>query len=142
MELVPYLPSYGGYVCYAVGMTLVLVAGHYLIRAMRSYLARKRAEEARSEGERRAAIGYETAIAKIGAGTCPGCDRGIEKREGVATDFCVHCGICLQRECGSCGTRNVSFHHFCLHCGSSMDEAMGSTPDADAPDASSAAASA
>lgn len=117
VELVPYLPSYGGYVRYGVGILVVLISGHFIIRGMRRYIERKQIEESRSEAVRRQSIQYETALKKIAAKTCPGCDRSIIQREGVDTDFCVHCGIRLQRECGSCGTRNISFHKFCLCCG-------------------------
>ncbi|WP_298913850.1 zinc ribbon domain-containing protein [uncultured Algimonas sp.] len=122
VELVPYLPHYGGYVRYAVGIVVVLIAGHFLIRGMRRYLDRKRAEEARSEVERRQSIEYETALKKIAAKTCPGCDRAIIERDGVATDFCVHCGIRLQDQCAACGQKNISFHHYCLACGTPKPE--------------------
>jgi hypothetical protein len=124
VELVPYLPSYGGYVRFIVGIAVVMVSGYFLIRQMRAYLVRKQAEEARSEPERRQSIGYETALKKIAAKMCPGCDRSIETREGVNSDYCVHCGIHLQRECSNCGTRNITFHRFCLACG---------TPNGDVP---------
>lgn len=117
IELVPYLPSYGGYVRYGVGIAVVLIFGHFIIRSMRRYLERKQMEESRSEGERRQSIEYETALKKIAAKTCPGCDRSIIEREDVVTDFCVHCGIRLKEKCGSCGERNISFHRFCLCCG-------------------------
>lgn len=117
VELVPYLPSYGGYVRYSVGIIMAIIAGHFIIRAMRRYLERKQAEESRSEGERRQGIEYETALKKIAAKSCPGCDRSIVEREGIETDFCVHCGIRLKEKCNNCGERNISFHRFCLSCG-------------------------
>lgn len=129
VELVPYLPSYGGYVRYAVGILTVLICGYFLIKQMRLYLDRKREEEARSEAERRQSIDYETALKKIAAKTCPGCDRSIVSREGVDSDYCVHCGIHLQRECPNCSTRNITFHRFCLSCG---------TPNSDTPGLQSA----
>lgn len=122
VELVPYLPHYGGYVRYSVGIVMAIIAGHFIIRAMRRYMERKQAEESRSEGERRQSIEYETALKKIAAKTCPGCDRTIIARDGIDTDFCVHCGIRLQEKCGSCGTRNISFHKFCLSCGVASSE--------------------
>lgn len=117
VELVPYLPSYGGYVRYLVGIIMVVAAGHFIIRGMRRYMERKQAEEARSEGERRQSIEYETALKKIAAKSCPGCDRAIITREGVDTHYCVHCGIHLQVNCHSCDHLNISFHRFCLSCG-------------------------
>lgn len=122
VELVPYLPSYGGYVRYSVGILTVAIAGYFLIKQMRKYLERKQAEEARSEEDRRRSIDYETALKKIEAKSCPGCDRSIVTRDGVHSDYCVHCGIHLQRECPSCKTRNVTFHRFCLSCGSENEE--------------------
>jgi len=122
VELVPYLPSYGGYVRYSVGILTVAVAGYFLIKQMRKYLARKQLEEARSEEVRRKSIDYETALKKIAAKTCPGCDRAIVSQDGVHTDYCVHCGIHLQRKCPSCGTRNVTFYRYCLCCGAENEE--------------------
>jgi hypothetical protein len=117
VELVPYLPSYGGYIRYAVGIATVVVSGHFIIRGMRRYLERKQAEESRSESERRQSIEYETALKKLASNTCPGCDRKLIEREGMETDFCVHCGIRLQTKCAACDSRNISFHRYCLSCG-------------------------
>jgi hypothetical protein len=122
VELVPYLPSYGGYVRYTVGAIVTAVAGVYVIRAMQRYVARRAEVERQSEGERRRSLAYEEAIRRIGTGVCPGCERAIAAGPGGGTaNFCVHCGMTLLDACGACGTRKNAFFQYCPSCGVSAN---------------------
>jgi cell division protein FtsB/predicted RNA-binding Zn-ribbon protein involved in translation (DUF1610 family) len=124
VELVPYLPSYGGYIRYGVGIILTFAAGHFLIKNMRHYLARRQAEEQQVEQERRKRVTHDEAFKKMAAKVCPGCDRPIASMEGSETNFCVHCGMTLFDHCGHCDTRKMAFFRFCMACGTSAKDAV------------------
>lgn len=131
VELVPYLPDYGGYVRYLVGIVLTVLIGRYAIVSLQRYLARQKAEEQLPDEERRKTLSYDLAQARLAKSVCPGCERPV-KLDDPNRDYCVHCGICLFDRCGACDTRKNAFAHFCHHCGagSTAKAAGGGTTSA------------
>jgi hypothetical protein len=119
VELVPYLPSYGGYVRYAVGIALTAVAGVYAIGALQRYLAQQKEAEARPDLERRKELSYELAQARLAKGICPGCERPVDLKD-TSRKFCMHCGICLFNDCASCNARKQAFARYCHACGTAV----------------------
>jgi hypothetical protein len=119
VELVPYLPSYGGYVRYIVGIILTVIIGRYVINALHVYLERQKEEEQKPDTERREDINYDLALGRIAKKVCPGCERPINL-EDTARNFCTHCGICVFDQCTGCETRKSAFARFCQACGLSV----------------------
>lgn len=129
VELVPYLPSYGGYVRYIVGLILVLIAGHYGIGWMQAYLAQRQLTAKAAENERRQKLDHIVAIKKLSANVCPSCERQLLETKDVVSNFCMFCGLKLYRNCPKCNTRHNSFFGFCPTCGTENqdDTALKST---------------
>jgi len=122
-ELVPYLPSYGGYVRNLVGITVTVLAGRYAIQSLQRYLARQKEAEALPDAQRRQTLRYDTVQARLGKGVCPGCERPLDLKD-ASLDFCPHCGIGLFDRCGCCNSRKNAFARFCFSCGTAANTAL------------------
>ena len=116
VELVPYLPSYGGYVRYVVGIVVTVLVGRYAIVALNRYLEKQKQAEAMPDLERRKELSYDTALARLAKKVCPGCERPVDLAN-TAIDYCPHCGICLFDHCQRCKERKSAFARFCHACG-------------------------
>ncbi|ODU60492.1 MAG: serine endopeptidase [Comamonadaceae bacterium SCN 68-20] len=116
VELVPYLPSYGGYVRYVVGIAVTALVGRYAIVALNRYLERQKQAEALPDQERRKELSYDVALARLAKSVCPGCERPVDLKNDKI-DYCPHCGIGLFDRCGHCSTRKSAFARFCHACG-------------------------
>lgn len=128
VELVPYLPSYGGYVRSIVGIVVTVLVGRWAIRALQRYLERQRQAEALPASERRTQLSYDKAWAHLSKGVCPGCERAVDLKDGV-TDYCPHCGIGLFEKCPACHARTSSFAKFCYSCGTPAQRAQSSVEE-------------
>lgn len=118
VELVPYLPSYGGYVRNIVGVAITVLVGRQAIVALNRYRQRQLEAEAKPDAERRQEISYDTSLLRLAKKVCPGCERPVEL-DNPQIDFCQHCGLSLFDHCTQCQTRKSAFARFCFACGSS-----------------------
>ncbi len=116
VEVVPYLPSYGGYVYYGVGLVVTALVGRYAITALNRRLAQQALIEQQPDDVRRSELAYDVALARLSKGVCPGCERPVDLKS-ADNSFCPHCGIGLFNNCGSCAARKNTFSPFCHACG-------------------------
>jgi hypothetical protein len=116
VELVPYLPSYGGYVRYIVGIAITVLVGRQAIVSLNRYLEKQKLAEQLPDAQRREELSYDTALTRLSKGVCPGCERSVDLKN-PAIDFCPHCGIGLFDHCGVCEARKSAFAKFCHACG-------------------------
>ena len=116
VELVPYLPSYGGYVRYIVGIVVTVLVGRQAIISLNRYLEKQKLAEQLPNAQRRDELSYDTALTRLSKSVCPGCERTVDLKN-TAIDFCPHCGIGLFDHCVKCTTRKSAFAKFCHACG-------------------------
>ncbi len=128
--LVPYLPSYGGYIRYATGVVLSIGLGYYAIKTIRQYVEQKQAELKISTQERAKNVPTEVAEKALENHFCPSCgkdfllkkwDKPLKNSETeiykFVTNYCRHCGLQLFKNCTVCDYKNFAHLPFCSSCG-------------------------
>ncbi len=134
--LVPYLPSYGGYIRYTVGIILTVLLGYYIIKQLMIYTEKKKAELQESNQERAKKIQQQTAIKAYASHCCPSCEVDFLMNkwhpqtkvlkdvvmEDDAPDYCTQCGLQLFGKCRTCGHRNFVHFPFCSSCGAPLQQ--------------------
>jgi len=126
-ELVPYLPSFGGYIRYGVGAVLTLIGGRALIRSLQQYLEKKQQEQAAPQEERKQDIRYEKALEALAGNQCPSCERLMPRVDEASANYCMHCGLKIYSNCPQCGLRHNAFFPFCPSCGAKAESDAGTT---------------
>ncbi len=116
VEVVPYLPSYGGYVYYGVGLVVTALVGRYGIKAANQRMEKQKLIEQQPDDVRRNELSYDLALDRLAKGICPGCERPVDLKSADSS-FCPHCGIGLFNNCSSCTARKNTFSPFCHSCG-------------------------
>ena len=134
--LVPYLPSYGGYIKYTVGIILSVLFGVYAINKIKAFIEEKKKELKISTTERAKKVETETAEKALDNHMCPSCgkdfivkkwDKSVGRKDktetyGIVTNFCRFCGLELFKKCNKCNSENFAHLPFCSNCGDKMNE--------------------
>jgi len=116
VELVPYLPDYGGYVRYAVGIFITVIIGRIAITKLNKYLSNQKKQESLPDEKRRKQLNYDKVLNSLNKNICPSCERPINIANNDL-NFCPHCAINLFNICSKCNTRKNAFANFCFNCG-------------------------
>lgn len=129
--LVPYLPDFGGYIRFIVGIILSGFIGYYAIKQLAKYSEKKKAELEASRETRARSIQEDVAVKAYRSHCCPSCEKDFLIKvwhprakqitttfsEADAPNFCPHCGIELFGECPSCKNRIFIHFPYCSYCG-------------------------
>ena len=131
VQLVPYLPSYGGYLRYTVGILLSIAGGYYAINNIRAYLERRRVmlQESASERMKKVQSNSETSFKAYELHLCPSCgkyfiykswNKLVKENETTTlmiSNYCRQCGLQLYKKCEQCGENHFAHLPYCGNCG-------------------------
>jgi hypothetical protein len=132
--LVPYMPSYGGYIRYVAGIIVSIGLGVYSINKIKAFIESKKEELSVSTAERAKKVQTETAEKALDNHMCPSCGKDFIMKKwdkptsnskievlGTVTNYCRFCGLQLFKGCISCGSANFAHLPFCSNCGDRIE---------------------
>src|SRR5690606_2536312 len=106
--LVPYMPSYGGYIRYVAGIIVSVGLGVYSINKIKAFIESKKEELSVSTAERAKKVQTETAEKALDNHMCPSCGKDFIMKKwdkptsnskievlGTVTNYCRFCGLQL-----------------------------------------------
>ena len=129
--LVPYLPSYGGYVRYGTGILLSIGIGYYVIKKINQFIEKKQIELKDSAQERAKKIQGVIAEKALDNHCCPSCrkdfllkswDFTTQENKNRVSNFCRYCGLELFKDCQRCHVKNFIHLPHCAECGLKIGE--------------------
>ena len=85
VELVPYLPSYGGYVRYLVGIVVTVLVGRQAIIFLNRHLEMRKLAEQMSDVQHREKLSCDTALTRLAKNVYPGCERSVDLKNLTST---------------------------------------------------------
>lgn len=133
--LVPYLPSFGGYIRYTVGILLTIGLGYYAIKQLLLYQERRKNELKQSNTERALKMHSETATKSFENHVCPSCGKNfllmgwevfdsntsiISSRPATPSNYCRYCGLQITKKCDNCNQSNYAHLPYCVNCGKKL----------------------
>lgn len=121
--LIPYLPSFGGYVQYGVGIVLTIIVGYYVIKYTQNYVREKQKQAQLSSEERSKKIAEAAALRSYTMKVCPSCEHSYMPsvtKSATLPSFCSHCGLELFSPCKNCSEVNFVHFNFCWKCGAEL----------------------
>lgn len=129
--LLPYLPSFGGYVRALVGVVLTVLAGVYAIKYWNRYALRKREELAKNVEQRKRGMESLVAQKAYSMHLCPSCGKdflpAMWEKQSSQSEFlalpayCKYCGMEIYAPCQKCSKMIYSHSKFCCWCGYTKD---------------------
>ncbi|MGQ9863911.1 MAG: hypothetical protein ACUVRD_05465 [Bacteroidia bacterium] len=131
-KLYPYLPDYGYYVRYGVGLGLAVGGGYYVLREIQRYLQARQSLQKETATHKLKRLELDKVIDYYRQQMCPSCERKLALKPWEAPlladaplqnmpMYCRYCGTALYTKCKACGKVTPALFPYCMHCGVSIE---------------------